>query len=751
MLGRAIQYAEKYGFAVFPLHGIKTVELKNFSGLSCTCGNMICTNQGKHPAVQKGRNAASKEPMVIENLWAARIGLNIGVATGVESGIFVLDIDGITGEENLAKYESQNSKLPKTLTSITGRGRHLIFKYPSRKVFNRTNVLGEKVDVRGDGGYIVAPNSRHISGISYQWEDETVSISDAPQWLLGVICSDSRAPVVRDDLLSKRDNTWTENDVIDMLNCIDPSLGYHEWVSIGMAIKDGGYPFQLFDNWSKKSDKYDGSTAYHWNSFNSKGITMGTLVDKAKISGWKPRGYIEDQPMDLEKHPAKEILIKIGSYTPKKKIYDEEYEYNNSSGKLSFDPRNLPAGLIGDTVRFICETSIRIQPELALMNTLACLGSIYGRRYAAQNLDTRTNVYTVGIADTGSGKDNSRKILKDLMAESGLSTFIGDDSIKSGAGLLTAMSKQASCVMMLDEFGLILQSITGDKAAAHKSDIATMFLKLYSTSNSTESTGSYADKKIETSVLTWPHLCLYGTTTERTYCDALKKVSVYSGDLNRFIIIQGRKKPELSPTPKSRQLPDILLEMWRSIFVNNSGDNLELINNILIKPDLTYVKFDTTKGKDGQLKSVEEEIVNMLFFEEKMRTTSDFGELWCRYRENTIKIAMIFAISRDPLNPIISQDDLTVAKNITIASIKYMVEIAAEKMYENDVEKNRKDVFGIIKDKIDGVTKSEILRLNRHLRKKELEEILSVLVEEEVVTAEQEKTAGRPTVRYKVI
>ncbi len=176
-LTSALAYAAQ-GFAVFPTHGIKTLHVNGKTVLACTCGMIDCASPGKHPATMKGRNAASKDPQVIENLWAGRDFLNVAIATGIESNIFVVDVDGEKGRESLEKLEEKYGKLPKTITSITGRGKHLIFKYPNKKVFNRTNALGPGLDIRGCGGYICVPPSMHISGVAYRWEDESAVIAE---------------------------------------------------------------------------------------------------------------------------------------------------------------------------------------------------------------------------------------------------------------------------------------------------------------------------------------------------------------------------------------------------------------------------------------------------------------------------------------------------------------------------------------------------------------------------------------------
>jgi len=100
-------------------------------------------------------------------------------------------VDGSDGEGSLNKLEQAYGSLPLTRTVKTSRGRHYYFRYPDnlrislhRKIKNSQGKLGEGLDVRADGGYVVAPPSLHASGTLYEWIDENVKIIPAPGWLL---------------------------------------------------------------------------------------------------------------------------------------------------------------------------------------------------------------------------------------------------------------------------------------------------------------------------------------------------------------------------------------------------------------------------------------------------------------------------------------------------------------------------------------------------------------------------------------
>jgi hypothetical protein len=104
----------------------------------------------------------------------------------------VLDVDPRHGgDASLAKLLRANSGLlPPTAEQQTGSGgRHIVFAYPEVEVKNSAGRLGSGLDVRGNGGYIVAPPSRHISGATYTWiaHPFRVPLATMPQWLLNLL------------------------------------------------------------------------------------------------------------------------------------------------------------------------------------------------------------------------------------------------------------------------------------------------------------------------------------------------------------------------------------------------------------------------------------------------------------------------------------------------------------------------------------------------------------------------------------
>jgi len=187
----AQEYAER-GWRTFPLHHILP------SG-ACSCGTR-CDDPGKHPRVP-WKESATTDQVRIAGWWTQWPDANIGIATGVGSGLWVLDLDnkksidigdGLLigqGTHSLRALELQYEALPETLVQVTGSGgNHFLFRYPSgtgTDLRNRTNLV-PGIDVRGEGGYIVAPPSNHVSGNTYQWVDQDQPLAEVPEWLRDV-------------------------------------------------------------------------------------------------------------------------------------------------------------------------------------------------------------------------------------------------------------------------------------------------------------------------------------------------------------------------------------------------------------------------------------------------------------------------------------------------------------------------------------------------------------------------------------
>jgi Bifunctional DNA primase/polymerase, N-terminal/Primase C terminal 2 (PriCT-2)/Family of unknown function (DUF5906) len=319
----------RQSIAVFPLWWPE--------GERCACGNPSCKDVGKHPIgrlVPNGFKNASKDEATIKRWWAVYPKANVGIATGRVSGIVVVDVDGPKGRAKLAALLSEYglSLEPRNYVE-TGRldgGYHYYFRYPAN-----AHVLSHKDDgleVKSDGGYVVAPPSQHKSGKRYAWKN----IECGPLELLpacfvdfaiqkrtvGLAGESARrnSASSRSRLADRLASTysppaWSETEEARVRSALTviPADDRKFWFEVGAALHSTGWgerARELFDKWSEKSEKYDPAGQEKlWDSFargyEGRAITLGTLFGLAKNHGWE-----EPPPFEIAELNKKHFLIR---------------------------------------------------------------------------------------------------------------------------------------------------------------------------------------------------------------------------------------------------------------------------------------------------------------------------------------------------------------------------------------------------------------------------------------------------------
>lgn len=142
----------------------------------------------KRPVLHDWPNLASSDPQQIADWWIQFPNRNIGLATGSGSGFFVLDVDPKNGGRGtLTALEVENGPLPHTYSVRTGSGGwHYYFRMPDFDLGNSPGQLkGTGIDIRGNGGQVVAPPSLTTVGAYKVLRGDPVV--PAPEWLLELV------------------------------------------------------------------------------------------------------------------------------------------------------------------------------------------------------------------------------------------------------------------------------------------------------------------------------------------------------------------------------------------------------------------------------------------------------------------------------------------------------------------------------------------------------------------------------------
>jgi putative DNA primase/helicase len=280
----AISYAER-GWRVFPVPpGAK--------------------KSHKKAAHSGGRRwGAASDPAEIRKDFNRWPGANVGIATGQESRIWVLDVDtpdghGVDGPASLRALEAEHGALPDTLQARSPSGSvHYYFRWPDGvEVRNSTSQVGPGIDVLGENGIVVAPPSAVPDKGAYVWINWR-EIADAPRWLITLATAANGAAV--EDRQSGEEPEAEPALIaaaLAVIPCDDPS--FDDFNRVGMATwrASGGSEagFAAFDSWSAKSKtNYDAAkTAARWEHYFASpptGIGFGTLcylADQAS-PGWR--------------------------------------------------------------------------------------------------------------------------------------------------------------------------------------------------------------------------------------------------------------------------------------------------------------------------------------------------------------------------------------------------------------------------------------------------------------------------------
>jgi putative DNA primase/helicase len=131
----------------------------------------------------------TRDPAEIRNDFNRWRNAGIGIPTGAVNRIVVLDVDteaghGVDGAAALQELEIKHGSLTLTLTSISPSGSiHHYFRHPGVRIPNSESAIGRGLDIRGDGGMVLAPPTIRPGVGIYRWLDRR-PIAPMPAWLI---------------------------------------------------------------------------------------------------------------------------------------------------------------------------------------------------------------------------------------------------------------------------------------------------------------------------------------------------------------------------------------------------------------------------------------------------------------------------------------------------------------------------------------------------------------------------------------
>ncbi len=653
------QYAELYinkGWKVLPLHSVSDTG-------KCTCGDEKCTSAGKHPIHDKqlcpsGVHSASDNINVIYKWLSKYPFMNIGIATGQDSNLTVLDVDGRKGGigtvEHLYGDDGEDLLDTSELVVRTGDGFHLFYSYDPIAKNGSNRMVG--VDIRSTGGYIVAPPSRHASGKQYEFIDEEyldeTTQGALPQSILKLLSQSSNSTKVASSATASQPSPakpaipLSDTEKEDIAGAIKhiPADERDTWIRVGMALHSTGAgheAFEIWDTWSQttKSGNYRYKDALiNWRSFKDGDVTIASLFGLAQEHGYM-----------YAPQAGTRIQLQQSSEEPSSEYTAEELDLQDLTG-VGHKRKAIPAkllqlnGTMQDIMNHILQASVRPQPVLALASTLSCFGTIIGRRYSTGygGEETRSNVFVVGLAPSGAGKDITMKMTTKILEAGNLFDRVGASKIGSGSGLLHDLGTNHCQQYQLDEFGLALQSMTSSGSSQHTKEVISTLMELYSCAAGTYQGGAYATKqrvRIEQ-----PHCCVYGVSTPEEYYKAFNSGFGNNGFFGRWLAFEVMEDVPKRRVPKGAG--DIDPQLAKRI------ETYAMYENMPVNGNMTHYVHDVPMTPDAELLfDGFADYAEQQSKRHELRGDSVGTRIWARAVENSRKLALLWACSERAKDP----------------------------------------------------------------------------------------------------
>jgi len=694
--------------------------------------------------------------------WSSWPDCGIGIVGGAVAAV---DIDIVENAELALQIEQlARARLGDTPALRIGRAPKRMLVYRAAQPFR--GIKRHPLEVLCLGQQFLAYATHPETGAPYVWPDEAladIDISDLPE-----ITAEAAAAFLDEayallpealrqrglSLVTSATEHLRSHSQIGTLPAISAALDwlpnteldYDSWMRIGMALKGalGDAGADLFGEWSAQAAKdMPATTAKAWASFKPDRIGAGTFYHLAMERGWQPDPALrlDGSVMDATEHPAAGLLSRLDVATVEPALPTPAPAYSLI----------IPDGLVGNLTDYMLTTARRPQPLLSLGASLCAIGALMGRQYRTES-NLRSNLYVVGIADSGSGKNHAREIINETFFEAGLAHHLGGNKIASGAGLLTALHRQPAILFQIDEFGMFLAAAADRKRSPrHITEILDNMTELFTAAGGIFLGAEYAnrDGSNERRDIVQPCLCVYGTTTPLHFWGALQGANVVDGSLARFLILPSDEDyPDENITVGIRQAPPALIQGLQGVAAGGGHQKGNLAGktadqNTTVNPTIVPM----TDEARARFKALSAELTVEL----RAAAGTAFTAILARIGENALKLALIVAVGRDPAKPEIDLSAADWAIDFVRHYARKTMEAVERHVADTETEAHVKRLKEVIRAAgANGITKSEITRASQWLKSRDRDEILLTLIETGDVTTGMRGSSTRQAMVYRM-
>lgn len=390
-------------------------------------------------------------------------------------------------------------------------------------------------------------------------------------------------------------------------------------------------------------------------------------------------------------------------------------------------------GLVGAFVRYCDDTCFFRQPVLALAAGLCLQGVLAGRK-VIECFGNRPNIYCLGVADSGTGKEHARAMVNRVLGTAGAMSLGGLENPRSGSALVREMVPSPAKLAMIDEFGRYLRFNRQVQGSGYQAEMIDYLLKLYSAGEGVWYGAQFADQKLKVEI-DRPSLSLYGTSVPGSLWENMTRDSVTDGVLSRMLVFHGDDRPVKGPREPNRPVPQEIID-HATAWMNFGGGNLatqpigQTEHTIPHTPDARQMANDVLDESS--------EAVRLSGAEERA--------LASRVGQNACKLALVYACSQDAHSPMIDVEAVRWGYRLAKHLRDRMLSVIESQLIESPFHKRQQQVVQWLVGLGGTASMTEFNRRFKNWEKRDRDVVIQNLLDTDQATIERlENTSrGRP-------
>lgn len=421
---------------------------------------------------------------------------------------------------------------------------------------------------------------------------------------------------------------------------------------------------------------------------------------------------------------------------------DDEAPDAPDPGAIPDDLLRVP-GFIDEVMTYTLQTAPYPERTLAFCGALSLQALLAGRK-VRDPADNRTNLYVLGLANSGAGKDYPRKVNQKVLLEAGLTESLGD-IFASGEGIEDRLFLHPSVLFQTDEIDGLMTKINLGKDARHEG-IMNVLLKMYTSASALYPMRVKAGK--EAGVIDQPCLCIFGTAIPKHYYEALSLKMLTNGFFARMLILETGKRGR-GQDAVVRDLPSSVLEAARWWVEFAPGEQRGNLADWHPVPRVV----EHTPEAHGVLRAFRQRA------DDQYSLSEDQGDpvgmaIWARANEKARRLALVYACSANHQGPRIDADAAGWACAFVEHQTRRMLFMAAEYVSENEFDARCKKLVATLRkwQEKHGDAWMPFWQINRKhpWSEREHEEVRTTLLNQRFLEYQERKTGGTPQRLYRL-